>query len=104
MKTVIRNGRIIDPANGRDEVGDLWIVDGRIGEKSEIRTDAGGEKSKIDEIDATGLIVMSRSHRYSRPFPRAGLWLEGDHRIRRARRGSRRVHDGCLHAEHIAGG
>ena len=30
MNTLIRNGRIIDPANGRDEVGDLLIIDGRI--------------------------------------------------------------------------
>lgn len=48
MNTLIRNGRIIDPANGRDEIGDLLISVGRIGEKS---------KSKAEEIDATGLIV-----------------------------------------------
>jgi len=28
--TVLKNGRIIDPANGRDERGDLWIYDDRI--------------------------------------------------------------------------
>ena len=28
--TIIRNGRIIDPANKRDEVADLYIVDGKI--------------------------------------------------------------------------
>ncbi len=33
---VIRNGRIIDPANERDEIADLFIVDGRIGEQSAI--------------------------------------------------------------------
>lgn len=57
MNTCIRNGRIIDPANGRDEVGNLWIIDGRIGEESEIRAASGAKKTKIDEIDATGLIV-----------------------------------------------
>ena len=30
MNTFIRNGRIIDPANKRDEIADLLIVDGRI--------------------------------------------------------------------------
>ena len=30
MKTIISNGRIIDPANGRDEIADLFIVDGEI--------------------------------------------------------------------------
>ena len=53
----IRNGRIIDPANGRDEIGDLWIVDGRIAEKSEIRSASGGPESEFEEIDASGLIV-----------------------------------------------
>ncbi|MFL6540354.1 MAG: dihydroorotase [Chthoniobacterales bacterium] len=49
MTTLIRNGRIIDPANGRDEVGDLLIIDGKIAEG------AGGKPD--EEIDATGLIV-----------------------------------------------
>ncbi|MFL6589451.1 MAG: dihydroorotase, partial [Chthoniobacterales bacterium] len=53
MTTIIRNGRIIDPANKRDEVGDLAIVEGRISDVSKI----GGPKSDINEIDATGLIV-----------------------------------------------
>ena len=30
MLTVLRGGRIIDPAEGRDEQGDLWFEDGRI--------------------------------------------------------------------------
>src|SRR5207253_2450589 len=51
--TVIRNGRVIDPANKRDEVVDLAVVDGRIAERSQIRD----QKSEIDEIDATNLIV-----------------------------------------------
>jgi dihydroorotase len=51
--TIIRNGRIIDPANHRDEIGDLVIADTRITDQSAIRN----QKSAIDEIDATGLIV-----------------------------------------------
>jgi dihydroorotase len=53
MTTLIRNGRIIDSANNRDEVGDLLIIDGRIAEQSEI----ANQKSTIDEIDASNLIV-----------------------------------------------
>jgi dihydroorotase len=53
MTTLIRNGRIIDPANGRNEIGDLLIIDGRIADRSEI----ANQKSKIDEIDASNLIV-----------------------------------------------
>src|ERR1700680_2054338 len=51
--TIIRNGRVIDPANNRDEIVDLAIVDGRITERSEVR----GQKSEVEEIDASGLIV-----------------------------------------------
>jgi dihydroorotase len=51
--TIIRNGRIIDPANRRDEVADLLIVNGCIAEQSEIPD----PNSEIEEIDASGLIV-----------------------------------------------
>jgi len=51
--TIIRNGRIIDPANGRDAVEDLFIVDGKIADQSAFRN----QKSAIEEIDAKGLIV-----------------------------------------------
>ncbi|PYL06926.1 MAG: dihydroorotase [Verrucomicrobia bacterium] len=50
---IIRGGRVIDPANKRDEVGDLYIADGKIAEKSAIRN----QKSEIEEIDARNLIV-----------------------------------------------
>jgi dihydroorotase len=52
--TIIRNGRMIDPANKRDQVGDVYIEAGKIiASKSEIRD----PKSEIDEIDASNLIV-----------------------------------------------
>src|SRR5205809_581677 len=51
---IICNGRVIDPANKRDEIADLYIAEGKIvGSKSEIRS----PKSEIEEIDARGLIV-----------------------------------------------
>jgi dihydroorotase len=51
---IIRNGRLIDPANKRDEVGDIYISKEKIvASKSEIRN----PKSEIEEIDAKGLIV-----------------------------------------------
>ena len=53
MTTLIRNGRIIDPANDRDEIADLLIADGRVAEQS-----LGKKRGeKIETIDATGLIV-----------------------------------------------
>src|SRR6478736_5058867 len=53
MTILIRNGRIIDPANERDEIGDLFIVDGRIAKQTEV----GNQHSAVEEIDAKGLIV-----------------------------------------------
>jgi len=53
VNIVIRNGRIIDPANKRDQVGDLVIVDGRIGDRSQLSS----LNSQPDEIDASNLIV-----------------------------------------------
>jgi dihydroorotase len=48
----IRGGRIIDPVSGRDEVGDLFVKEGRIAEDTAAPTD-----SSIPVIDARGLIV-----------------------------------------------
>ena len=51
--TIIRSGRVIDPANKRDEIADLLIVDGRIADLSQLST----LNSQPDEIDASNLIV-----------------------------------------------
>jgi len=54
MSTLLKNGRIIDPANRRDEIGDLLLVDGRIADQSAIRN----PQSAIDDtIDCTGLVI-----------------------------------------------
>src|ERR1700746_236125 len=54
IATIIRNGRVIDPANKRDEVADVYIAGGKIvSSKSEIKN----PKSEIEEIDAGGVIV-----------------------------------------------
>ncbi len=50
---LLRNGRVIDPANKRDEIADLLIIDGRIADPSAIRD----PHSAVEEIDCTGLVV-----------------------------------------------
>lgn len=48
MRILIRGGRVIDPASGRDEIGDVFISDGRI----------SSAKEKTERtIDAKGLVV-----------------------------------------------
>ncbi|PYK05981.1 MAG: dihydroorotase [Verrucomicrobia bacterium] len=51
--TIIRNGRVIDPANKHDEVVDLLIVDGKVAPLSQLPT----LSSQPDEMNAGGLIV-----------------------------------------------
>jgi dihydroorotase len=51
--TIIRNGRVIDPVNKRDEVADLLVVDGKVAPVSQLST----LNSQPDEIDAGNLIV-----------------------------------------------
>jgi dihydroorotase len=46
---VIRGGRIIDPANQRDEIADLWVSNGRIVPNN--------SNDEAEVIDATGLVV-----------------------------------------------
>jgi len=51
-KILIRGGRIIDPANHTDRVGDLLIADGKI-----TAVEPSAAKGGADVIDASGLIV-----------------------------------------------
>lgn len=48
MSILIKGGRVIDPASGRDEVGDVFIADGKISGKA-------GKAART--IDAKGLVV-----------------------------------------------
>ncbi|MEO6872599.1 MAG: dihydroorotase [Chthoniobacterales bacterium] len=53
MQVLFRNGRIIDPANERDEIADLFVADGVIADASAMRD----SESAIEEVDASGLVI-----------------------------------------------
>lgn len=53
MTTLLKNGRIIDPANDRDETSDLLIVDGRIADPATFDP----RPATFDTIDCTGLVI-----------------------------------------------
>ena len=53
MKILIRNGRLVDPASGRDQVGDVAIAAGRVVGIGRVSADFEPER----RIDATGLVV-----------------------------------------------
>src|ERR671923_304607 len=48
MKLHIKNGRIVDPASGKEGAGDVFISDGKI-------SNEGGKADRV--IDAKGLVV-----------------------------------------------
>ncbi len=52
MSLLVKGGRVIDPASGRDAVGDVFIADGKIAAPDDKRA---GKAARI--IDARGLVV-----------------------------------------------
>ncbi len=51
-KICLKGGHVVDPDSGRDEVGDLWISDGRIITPPE-------NSAGFDNIDISGCVVMA---------------------------------------------
>ena len=41
MRLHIKGGRVVDPASGKDEIGDLWVLDGKIAEGKGEKADKG---------------------------------------------------------------
>jgi formylmethanofuran dehydrogenase subunit A len=83
LLTVLRGGHVVDPATGKDGVGDVWFEDGRI-----VAAPAGGKADH--EIDASGHIVMAgaidiHSHIAGGNVNTARLLLPELHRAIRAR-------------------
>jgi dihydroorotase len=53
MKVLIKNGRVVDPASGRDEVADVVVAAGRIVSIGRVPADFDSERT----IDAAGCVV-----------------------------------------------
>ena len=53
MLTRIAGGRVIDPAANRDEIGDVWMSDGRIS------APPSAGRRPDESHDATGKLVMA---------------------------------------------
>jgi formylmethanofuran dehydrogenase subunit A len=84
LLTVLRGGHVVDPATGKDGVGDVWLEDGRI-----VAPPAGGKADR--EIDCAGHVVMAgaidiHSHIAGGNVNTARLLLPELHRAIRARR------------------
>ena len=100
MLTRIAGGRVIDPANRRDGIGDVWIRDDRI-----VEPPPDGRADVTH--DATGKIVHGRSDRHPLAYRRrqrehrapaaAGAHAQPD-RTRPPRLGLSTFETGCLYA------
>jgi len=52
VRLLLKNGRVIDPASGTDEIRDVWVEDGRIA-----GLERGISVDDATEIDVSGLVV-----------------------------------------------
>ena len=96
----ITNGRIIDPANNIDEIGDLFITNGKI-------TSVGGrekrtESQPINVYDATGLIVTPGFIDMHVHLREPGFEHKETIATRHGCSCRRRVHIGCLYGKHVS--
>ncbi len=57
MKLLIKNGRVIDPANGIDGLYNLWVEKGKIKSLSKKGEDVESSEGSFKTIDAEGMIV-----------------------------------------------
>ena len=92
---LLRQGRIIDPANSRDSSGDLAIVDGRIAA-------AIPDGQPFEEIDCRGLVIAPGLIDLHVHFREPGPIRQGNHRHRRAGSRRRRIHLRGLHAQYLS--
>ena len=99
QKRLLKGGRVVDPANGRDGVFDVLIDGDRI---AEVGTNLQADGAEV--VEPAGWIDrVSRLHRHARAPARAWAGAQGDRGHRGGLRGRRRVYRGRVHAEHQAG-
>ena len=95
-KLLIRGGRVIDPANGVDQVADVLVEDGKIAAVGEgLSAEGAAVYDAAGKVVAPGFIDM--------PSARSRSGIQGRYRFRHARGGARRFYGGLLHAQPQAG-
>ena len=100
MKTMLlKGGRVVDPANGRDGEFDVLIEDGRIARDRQ--GPAGRRRRGVRDAARAGSSRRASSTSTCTCASPARSTRRRRHRHRRRRR--RRVHRGRLHAEHRSG-
>ena len=96
---LIKNGRVVDPVTGVDEVMDVLIDGAHIEEVGHNLSAAGAEV-----IDAAGLVVAPGLVDTACPFQGSGTDLQGGYSDRGCGSGQRRFYDGCMYGQYKADG
>ena len=95
MKILIKNGRIIDPSQGIDKIGDILVENGKIAQAGGSIKDKNAKTILArDKIVAPGFVDMHTHLREARPGG------SRDDRDSPERGGQRRLYDGQRHAEY----
>lgn len=98
MRTIIRGGRVLDPASSTDGIRDILVEDGIIKEVAEhISTDAE------NVIEAGGLYVMPGLIDLHVHFREPGFEHKENNPYRSQSSGKRRIYNRLCHAEYQAG-
>ena len=98
MKRLLKGGRVVDPANGRDGIFDILIDGDRI---ARVGKDLPADGAPVIEVPA-GFVVTPGALRHARAPARAGAGAQGNGRDRHGVCGGRRIHGRGVHAEHDA--
>ena len=96
-RLLIRGGRVIDPASGRDAVADVLVVDGAV---AAVGPDAAAGGGDCEVIDAAGLWVLPGLIDLHVHLREPGYEYKETVAHRLPRRRGRRLHGRRLHAEH----
>ena len=96
---LIKNGRVVDPVTGVDEVMDVLIEGAHIEEVGHNLSAAGAEV-----IDAAGLVVAPGLGGYPCSFQGSGTDLQGGYSDWGSSSGEGRFYNGCVHGQYKADG
>ena len=96
---LIKNGRMIDPSQNKDEISDILIDNGRI---TDIQKDIKNVPDGCEVIDATGCIVAPGFMDGHVHFRDPGFTHKEDIETGAAAAKKRRIHNSCMYGKHKA--
>ena len=99
---LIRGGRVIDPSQNMDAVGDLLVMEGRVAEVAPSPNGIANAPEGARIIEASGMVVAPGFIDLHTHLRDPGFRVQGNHSHRHPRGGGRRIHHRMRHAQHRA--